>query len=80
MIFERISQQGQKGTLMKKSPFALLKEAIENELFDTALQLQAHTMNNTPINAEFYLGYAEALKFIAQKADYISRYGKPPKF
>jgi hypothetical protein len=65
---------------MKKSPFALLKEAIENELFNTQLQLQAHTMNSTPINAEFYIGYAEALKFIAQKAEFIQRFGKPPKF
>ena len=65
---------------MKKSPFTLLREAVENELCNTALQLQAHTMNNTPINAEFYVGYTEALKFILQKTDFISRYGKPPKF
>lgn len=65
---------------MKKSPFTLLREAIENELFDTALQLQSHTLNNTPINAEFFTGYTEALKLILQKADYISRFGKPPKF
>lgn len=65
---------------MKKSSFALLKEAIENELFDTQLQLQAHIASNTPVNAEFYVGYAEALKFIVQKAEFIQRFGRPPKF
>lgn len=65
---------------MKKSPFVLLKEAIENELFNTQLQMQEYLLNNTPINAEFLTGYAEALKFMIQKADFIYKYGIPPKF
>lgn len=65
---------------MKKSPFVLLKEAIENELFNTQLQMQEYLLNNTPINAEFLTGYAEALKLIIQKADFIYKYGRSPKF
>lgn len=65
---------------MKKAPFTLLKEAIENELFNTSLQLQERTLNGTPINSEFYLGYCEALKLMIQHAEFIYRYGRAGKF
>lgn len=65
---------------MKKSPFTLLCEAIENELFNTSLQLQSHLLSNTEVNPDFGMGYCEALKFMLMKAEYISKYGKPPKF
>ena len=65
---------------MKKSPFILLKEAIENELFDTSLSLQKHFINEEKINSDFFLGYTEALKFMLMKAEFIYKYGKNPNF
>ena len=65
---------------MKKSPFTLLREAIENELFNTSLQLQSHLLGNSKINSEFFLGYSEALKFMLMKADSIYKHGSTPKF
>ena len=65
---------------MKKSPFSLLCEAIESEIFNTSLQLQSNLLNNEQINSDFYNGYIEALKFLKMKADFISRYGRSPKF
>ena len=65
---------------MKKSPFTLLREAIENELLNTSLQLQSHLHDNKAINSEFLLGYSEALKFLLIKADFIYKYGSAPKF
>ena len=65
---------------MKKSPFTLLCESIENEIFNTSLQLQSHLQSGEKINSDFYNGYIEALKFLKMKADFISRYGRSPKF
>ena len=65
---------------MKKSPFTLLREAIENELLNTSLQLQSHLLGNSEINSEFIIGYSEALKFMLMKADFIYKYGSTPKF
>ena len=65
---------------MKKSPFQLLKEAIENELFDASLRIQNHSEKGEKINSEFCLGYTEALKLMLMKAEYIYRYGGAPKF
>lgn len=77
---KEVSNQLRKDFAMKKSPFALLREAIENELFNTSLHLQELALNDSPVNSEFFLGYNEALKLLLQKADYIYRYGVPPKF
>lgn len=65
---------------MSKSPFVLLKNAIENELFDTSLRLQSHLLNGDASNPDFLIGYTEALKIVLQYADFIYRYGKPPRF
>ena len=65
---------------MKKSPFTLLREAIENELFNASLSLQKNELNGEKVNPDFYLGYTEAMKFMLQKANFIYRFGKPPKF
>ena len=65
---------------MPKSPFVLLKEAIENELFDTSLRLQSHLLNGVAINSDFICGYTEALKLALQYASYIYRYKQAPPF
>lgn len=65
---------------MSKSPFVLLKKAVENELFDTSLRLQSYLLNDDAINSDFIIGYTEALKIVLQYADFIYRYGKPPRF
>lgn len=62
---------------MKKTPFTLLREAIENELLNTSLSMQKSFIDKEQINPDFYLGYTEALKFMLMHADYIYRYGKP---
>ena len=65
---------------MKKSPFTLLRNEIENELSQHSLLLQKNIAERKQINADFVIGYNEALKVLLQKADYIYRYGKPPKY
>lgn len=65
---------------MPKSPFVLLKNAVENELFDTSLRLQSRLLNGDAINSDFLVGYTEALKLVLQYAESIYRFGKPPRF
>ena len=62
---------------MKKTPFTLLKEAIENELLNTSLSMQKSFIDKEQINPDFYLGYTEALKLMLMHADYIYHHGKP---
>ena len=57
---------------MKKSPFTLLKEAIENELFDISLQLQyVDIATGVTISNPYFLGYIEALKRMLARAEAI---------
>ena len=52
----------------KLSPFFQLKNAIETELFDLALELQRHMVDGENINSDFLLGYRSALLVIQAKA------------
>lgn len=64
---------------MKKSPFMLLKEAIENELFNHSLELQSHMLSGLETNSSFALGYSYALKYMLTVAECIYRNGRPPR-
>lgn len=55
----------------KLSPFFQLKNAIEAELFDLALELQRHLLDGENINSDFFLGYRSALLFLQSKAQSI---------
>lgn len=65
---------------MKKSPFTLLRESIENELFDASLRLQRLQADGTQPNAEFFLIEKELLTLILCRADYIYKHHKAPPF
>ena len=57
---------------MKKSPFILLKEAIESELFDISLKLQyVDAVTGVMINNPYFLGYVEALRRMLARAEAI---------
>lgn len=57
---------------MKKSPFTLLKEAIENELFDFSLKLQyVDIKTGVMISDPYFLGYVEALRRMLARAEAI---------
>lgn len=56
---------------MKKSPFALLKEAIETELTDLSLLLQLANLEEMRVDNAYFIGYAEALKKMSEIANNI---------
>jgi hypothetical protein len=65
---------------MKKSPFTLLKDSIENELFDNALELQKLNAEGKQPNADFFLARKLVCELLLQRAEYIYKFGKKPPF
>lgn len=55
----------------KLSPFYQLKKAIETEVFNLAIELQAHMLADEKINTDFFLGYRSALLYMQSTAQNI---------
>lgn len=57
----------------KLSPFYQLKKAIDTEVFDLALEVQAHMLAGEKMNTSYILGYRSALLFMQSTAQNIER-------
>lgn len=65
---------------MKKSPFALLRESIEEEFFNLSLELQLLCTEEEKVNHDFILGYRSALEILRARANFIYKHGTKPPF
>lgn len=52
----------------KTSPFVQLRREIEDEIYNTNLEVSKLILGKVEYNVDFFLGYTEALRLMLQKA------------
>ena len=65
---------------MKKSPFELLREAIESERFDNSLRMQDLLARGVDFNPDYFLAVSTVLDLLLARANYIYKHHRQPPF